>query len=67
MTVPVGHWHLATHCLVQIGLGSVQFGGQAEPQNVKSWPFTGQPENIIVSMLDRNIVGYLIVSGFPLI
>ena len=42
ITVFLGHSQRATHCLVQIGLGVVQLAGQAEPQVVKSWPFTGQ-------------------------
>lgn len=42
MTVPLGHWQRGTHCLVQIGAGLVQLaGGQAEAQDVKTWPFTG--------------------------
>lgn len=42
MTIPLGHSQRATHCLVQMGLGVVQLAGQAEPQLVNIWPFTGQ-------------------------
>ena len=31
MTVPLGHSQRGTHCLVHIGLGVVQLGGQADP------------------------------------
>lgn len=42
MTLPLGHSQRATHGLVHMGLGVVQFGGQADPHLVKTWPFTGQ-------------------------
>ena len=41
ITSPLGHSQRATHCLVQMGVGLVQLGGQADPQRVKSWPSTG--------------------------
>jgi len=41
ITWPLGHSQRATHCVVQMGMGLVQLGGQAEPQLVKSWPSTG--------------------------
>ena len=44
ITFPLGHSQRATHCRVQIGEGLVQFGGQAEPHLVKSWPSTGHSE-----------------------
>ena len=42
MSFPSGHSQRATHSLVHSGSGSVQVGGQAEAQLVKTWPFTGQ-------------------------
>lgn len=42
MTCPAGHSHLATHCLVQIGLGVVQFAGHAEPHSLNICPLAGQ-------------------------
>ena len=43
-TFPLGHWQRGTHCSVQMGLGLVQVGGQAEPQRLNCWPSTGHPE-----------------------
>ena len=52
MTFLPGHSHRAMHCSVQIGFGSIQVEGQAEPQLVKTWPFTGQD----TESEERNIV-----------
>ncbi len=45
MTWPWGHSHLATHCLVQNGFGSVQLGGQADPHSLNICPLTGHSRN----------------------
>ena len=42
MTVSSGHSQRTIQFFEQEGLGMVQFGGQAEPQKVKTWPSTGQ-------------------------
>ena len=36
MTVPLGHSQRGTHCLVQMGLGVVQLGGQADPHSLNT-------------------------------
>lgn len=40
--VSPGHSQRATQCVLQMGLGVLQLGAQAEPHKVKSWPRTGQ-------------------------
>ena len=42
ITWPEGHSHLSTHTRTQRGFGIVQFGGHADPQDLKTWPFMGQ-------------------------
>ena len=64
ITVPLGHSHPGTHWRVQIGLGLVQVGGQAEPHLVKTWPFTGHTKCKGRKKLIRShFIHYMCIKG----